>query len=396
MAFWDKLISTDDRDKKDAQVHWDSAIRYFEGKLNNRALKDLQVALTLNPEYGPEARELMQAFSSQGNEEMALSVGFALLKMDPKNHELMNQLGNSLRNTNSFPKAKKLFTYALKINPQYREAKYNLAACSFKIATADSTLVGQTQQVEAYVQPRRFEFQGSREGFRPVPNQSLKEDPAKGGEDQDGQGEEELSEEARQQRLEGFIQGLKSDVESTGGNWESLFNLGLLYDINQLGELAVQNYRQALEKDPQNRVPGNNLGVALMEHTGNLKEAEGVLLENLGTHPFDRTTVLNLALLYRKGNKQFQTFKYFVYLGDLLAKSLGEFETGAMEEHAKDLFTRRKYLEAVPVFENLATERQEKSWIENLNVYCVDQKKEDKDMPTFRRLNKLNPQHSES
>ena len=85
MAFWDKLISTEDKDKKEAKAHWESAIKFFDGKLNNRALKDLQAALTLNPEYGPEAMDLMQTFSGQGNEEMALSVGYALLKMDPKN-----------------------------------------------------------------------------------------------------------------------------------------------------------------------------------------------------------------------------------------------------------------------------------------------------------------------
>lgn len=393
MAFWDKLISTEDRDKKEAKTHWDSAIKYFDGKLNNRALKDMQTALTLNPDYGQEARELMQTFSSQGDEEMALSVGFALLKMDPKNHELMNQVGNSLRSTNSFPKAKKLYTYSLKINPQYREAKYNLAACSFRITTADSTLVGQTQKVEAFVQPRRFEFQGTRTGFFPVPNQKLDEEPA---EAEGEEGEEGLSEEARQQRLEGFIQQLKSDVESLGGGWETLFNLGLLYDVNHLGDLAIQNYRAAVKKDPDNRIPANNLGVALMEYGPSMKEAEGVLLQNLEAHPYERATVLNLSLLYRKANKQFQTFKYFVYLGDLLAKSLGEFETEAMEENAKDLFGRRKYLEAVPVFEQLATEKQEDFWLEKLAVMYLNQKKEDKYLGAFKRLLKINPEHEEA
>jgi tetratricopeptide (TPR) repeat protein len=339
--------------------------------------------------------DLMQTFSSQGNEEMALSVGFALLKMDPKNYELMNKLGNSLRNTGSFAKAKKLYTYTLKINPQYPEAKYNLAACSFRITTADSLLVSQTRKVESYTQPRRYEFQGSRAGFLPVPNQSLEEEPVK--KDGEGEGqEEELSEEALHQRLEGFIQQLKSDVEASGGSWESLFNLGLLYDLNKLGDLASQNYRQAAEKDPANRMSANNLGVALMEHTGDLKETEGVLLKNLENHPFDRTTVLNLALLYRKAGKQFQTFKYFVYLGDLLAKSLGEFETEAVEEHAKELFTRRKYLEAVPVFENLAHEKQAEFWLEKLVVMYLNQKKEDKYLSTYKRLLRLNPQHEEA
>ena len=105
-----------------AKELWDRSIKYFEGKLYNRALKDLQEAIELNPEYGKEAVELMQVFSMQGNDEQAVSVGYALLKTDSTNVELMNKLGNSLRNLNSFDKAKRLYTHALKVNPKFIEA----------------------------------------------------------------------------------------------------------------------------------------------------------------------------------------------------------------------------------------------------------------------------------
>ena len=160
MALWDKLISSGDKDEKRAKELWDRAIKYFDGKLYNRALKDMQESIELNPNLLQEAIDLMQVFSSSGSDEQALSVGFALLKMDNQNSELMNKLGNSLRKLNSHAKAKKLYTMALKVNPKYNDAKYNLAAASFRITTADGELVGQTRGVEAYTEIRRYEFEG--------------------------------------------------------------------------------------------------------------------------------------------------------------------------------------------------------------------------------------------
>ena len=394
MALWDKFISSAEKDEKRAQELWDSAQKFFEGKLYNRALKDMGEALTLKPALYDEALDLMQALSGSDNDEMAISVGAALLKIDSKNTELVNKLGNSLRKLNSFPKAKKLYTTALKINPQFTEAKYNLAACSFRIITSDNQLVGQTQKVEKFTEVRRYGFQGSRADFFPVPSQELEEDhSSKDGEEAQ---EEELSEEQQAQRAEGLIQTLKGDVESSGSSWEAVFNLALLYDLLERGELAVENYRKAVELEPENRKVGNNLAVALMVHQENLKEAETILLKNLGTHRYDRTTVLNLALLYRRLNKGFQTLKYFVYLGDLLEKSLGDFETGKVEEFARDLFDRRKYLEAVPVFEILGKEKQTDFWFEKLAVMYLNQKKEDKYVESFKRLLKINPEHQEA
>ena len=395
MAIWDKFLSSKDTGEKRAKESWDQAIKYFDGGLHNRALKDLQEALTLNPGYGPEAMDLMLTFSQQGNEEMALSVGYALLKMDPKNSELMNKLGNSLRNTNSFSKAKKLYTYALKVNPKYPEARYNLAASSFGITTNDGALISQTRKAEQLLNFRRFPFQGNRADFFAVPNEELGKDSSSAKSDTEGE-EEELSEEAKQQMMDGFIKQLKGDIEATAGTWESLFNLALLYDVNDMGKLALQYYRQAMEKDPENRMSRNNLAVALIIHEDNIAEGEGILLQNLADHRFDRTTVLNLALVYRKKEKQFQTLRFFTYLGDLLAKSMDDFETDKVEEHAREMFERRKYYDAISIFENMALEKQQDYWYEKLAVMYLNQKNEDKYLATFKRLLKINPEHEEA
>jgi tetratricopeptide (TPR) repeat protein len=398
LALWDRFIAGKDSHEKRAKELWERSLKYFEGKLYNRALKDLQDAITLNPEYGKEAVELMQTFSMQGADDQAVSVGYALLKMDPNNVELANKLGNSLRKLNSFEKAKRLYTFALKSKPSFTEAKYNLAACSFRITAADEQLVRQTRKVEAFKLPRRYEFQGARAGFYAVPNESLEEEKPKS-KSKEKEAEEEkpaLSEEDLAMMRDGMIKELKADLESHPGSWEHEFNMALLYDLFGFGELAIQHYRIAVEIDANHRMSANNLAVALGVHKNQDAEAETILLNNLSKHPFDRTTVLNLALVYRRMNKGFQTLKYFVYLGDLLDKSMGDFETGKVEEHARQLFERRKYLEAVPIFENLALEKSETFWLEKLAVMYQNQKKEDLVVSTFKRLLKRDPNHPEA
>ena len=398
MALWDKFISSKDSHDKHAKELWDRSIKYFEGKLFNRALKDLQDAITLNPEYGKEAVELMQVFSSQGNDEQAVSVGYALLKMDKENVELANKLGNSLRKLGSFEKAKRLYTFALKSKPNYTEAKYNLAACSFHITASDDQLMRQTRKAEAFKLPRRFPFVGTRAGFYEVPNEELEDEKAKAkAKSKEEEVEQpELSEEDLAMMRDGMIKELKADLEANPGSWDHEFNMALLYDLFGFGELAIQHYRMAVEINPGDRMSANNLAIAMSVHKHEDAQAETILLNNLSKHPYDRTTVLNLALIYRKMNKGFQTLKYFVYVGDLLDKSLGNFETEKVEEHARQLFERRKYLEAIPVFENLALEKKEDFWLEKLAVMYANQKKEDMIVSTYKRLLKRNPNHPDA
>ena len=282
------------------------------------------------------------------------------------------------------------------MNPKYTEARYNLAASSFGITTNDGALISQTRKAEQLKEFRRFPFQGNRADFFPVPNEELDEESEGAAKDEGGEEGEELSEEAKQQMLDGFIKKLKGDVEATASSWESLFNLGLFYDINDMGKLAVQNYRQAMEKDPEHRMSRNNLAVALIVHENDLAEGESLLLQNLAAHRYDRTTVLNLALVNRKKEKSFQTLRFFTYVGDLLAKSLDQFETEKAEEHARELFEKRKYYDAIPIFENMAVEKQEDYWLEKLAVMYLNQKNEDKYLLTFKRLLRINPQHQEA
>ncbi len=400
MALWDRFMQSGSDNEKRAKELWDRALRYFDGKLYNRALKDLSDAISLEPSYAKEALELMHTFSSTGGDEQALSVGLALLKVESQNPELMNRLGNSLRRLGSFSRAKKLYTMAVKLAPTNKEYKYNLAACSFGITVVDAELVRQTRAVEAYTEPRRVGFLGARQDFYPVPNQVIENEKTKAKKKGEPKEEEEkqpeMEEEARAQMVELMVKQLKEDLSASQGAWQDEYNLGLFYDLVGYGELALQHLGKAATLAEDHPEPGNNYGVAILAHKNDLVEAETVLLQNLSRHKFDRTTVLNLAVLYRQQGKGFQTLKYYVYLGDLLAKSLGEFSTDKAEQRAQELFNKRKYVEAIPIFENLAREQQEEFWYEKLAVMFFNQKKEDLYIKALKDLLRIAPENEDA
>ena len=396
MAIWDKLLSSGADQEKKAQDLWERSIKYFDGKLFNRALKDLSEAIGLNPKLAEKALELMQSLSSGGNDDQALSIGLALLKIEKENPDLLNQLGNSLRKLGSFGRAKKLYTMAIKLEPKNKNHKYNLAACTFGISTADVELVRQTLQVEAYSELRRNPFLGERIDFYPIPNQVLEEEGAKKGSEEEESEEEEMDDESKAQLEEMMAKQLKEDLSASQGAWQDEFNLGLFYDLVGLGELSVQHLANAVKVDPENPEAVNNLAVALVVHKENLEKAESLLLGSLNKNKFDRTTVLNLAVINRMQGKSFQALKFYVYLGDLLAKSLGDFDTEKAEEHANDLFQRRKYLEAIPFYKNLGKEKQEPIWFEKLAVMYFNQKKEDDYIMALRELLTLEPENSDA
>lgn len=397
MAIWDKLLSSSSELERKADELWARSIKYFDGKLFNRALKDMSEAIGLNPKLAERGLELMSSLSSGGNDEQALSIGLALLKIEKENPELLNKLGNALRKLGSFGRAKKLYTMAIKLDPKNKDHKYNLAACTFGISTADSELVRQTLQYEAYTELRRFEFLGERFDFYPIPNQVLEEDNAKKGkEEEEPEAEEEMDDESKAQLIDMMAKQLKEDLSASQGAWENEFNLGLFYDLVELGELAVQHLGNAVKVDPKNPVTVNNLAVALVTHKKDLDKAESLLLELLNKNKFDRTTVLNLAVINRMKGKSFQALKFYVYLGDLLSKSLGDFDMEKAEENANDLFRRRKYLEAIPVFQNLGKELREPVWYEKLAVMYFNQKKEDDYIMALRELLTLEPENSDA
>lgn len=389
MALFKNPFSSEHTNEAKAKALWDRAQKHFEGKLFNRAITDLQDALQLNPEYAKEAYEMMQTLSGEGQDEQSVSVGMALLKLNPTDFELLNRLGNSLRRLGDFNRARNVYTEALKVKQNFVFARYNLAACAFGIATADADLVRQTQAVEALVKPRRYDFQGAHAGCFPLGNQELAGvDGAKGKEPAPAAGVKPESESIRLM--------LSQDLQRAPGSWSAEYNYGLLLELTGQVDEAIALLKQACTREPHQPAPLNNLAVALLERKNNVEAAETLLTKALHWNPFERTIVLNLAIVSRRANKAFQILKNYVYLGELLAKSHGEFELEKFLAIAEDLFDRHKIVEAIPLFEQLAKEKPSTELFEKLAAMYLSQKRQDLYLHALTRLVKLDPGNKEA
>jgi tetratricopeptide (TPR) repeat protein len=367
-----------------AKVLWERAHKYFEGKLFNRAITDLQDALQLNPGYATEAYELMQMLSNQGQDEQSVSIGTALLNINPNDHELLNRLGNSLRRLGDFNRAKNVYTQALKVKANFAFARYNLAACSFGIATADADLMKQTQVAEAFIKPRRYDFQGGRAGSYPLGNQESTSGDAKSA--------------GPAVKPDGAIYTgmLGQDLQNQAKSWAAAYNYGLILDLTGKADDAITYLKQACTLDTSQAAPMNNLAVCLLEKKSQVEAAEAVLTKALNRNPYERTLVLNLAIVSKRANKAFQTLKYYVYLGELLSRSMGEFDTEKIKAFAQDLYERRKYVEAIPVFETMAKEHVDTDLLEKLAAMYLSQKRQDQYLLALTRLVKHDPNNRDA
>jgi tetratricopeptide (TPR) repeat protein len=390
VALFKNPFSSETSHEAKAKALWERAHKHFEERLFNRAITDLEDALTLNPGYAKEAYELMESLSSQGQDEQSVSVGTALLKVNPDDHELLNRLGNALRRLGDFNRAKNVYTQAVRANQTFAFARYNLAACSFGVTTADADLVKQTQAVESLSKLRRYDFCGTHAGCYPLGNQ-----PSPRGEDGKAAeaGAPGQSVKPDSDRIQGV---LAQEFESQPKSWEAAYNYGLILDLTGRPDEAIAKLKQACTLASHEAAPLNNLAVVLADHKKNLEAAE-TLLNRVLTHlPYERTVVLNLAIVSKRANKAFQVLKYCVYLGELLSRSLGEFDTDKLAAIAHDLFGRRKYVEAIPLFELLAKEHPNTELFEKLAAMHLSQKRQDQYLLALSRLVKFDPSNQEA
>jgi Flp pilus assembly protein TadD len=394
VALFKNPFSADGTNETKAKALWERAHKHFEGKLFNRAITDLQDALQLNPAYATEAQELMQTLAGQGQDEQAVSIGTALLKITPNDPELLNRLGNCLRRLGDFNRARNAYTEALKAKASFGFARYNLAACGFGIVTADADLVKQTQAVEALVKPRRYDFHGNRAGSFPLGNQDFS--VADGNKSKESAVSAVGAKADTKPDTEGLRLMLSQDLQRSPNQWSAEYNYGLILDLAGKTDEAIAQLKLACTHDSNQPAPLNNLAVVLMERKNNLEAAETLLTKALQKHPYERTLVLNLAIVSKRANKAFQVLKNYVYLGELLAKSLGEFELERFEAVAQDLFDRKKIVEAIPLFEQLAKEHPTIDLFEKLSAMYLSQKRQDLYLGALTRLVKFDPTNKDA
>ncbi len=344
-----------------AQSQWNAALRNFAKKLYNRAMLNMREAIHKDPLYLEEARIQLNSYFRTGQPEKAIAVGLAIIVFEPENFRLMNQIGNAQRKIGNYKKALQMYQGALKVNPKYAHARYNMAACYFKVPKMDEALVRQTKFVEKFIVYRRTGYQLTYDDA--VPKLGNQQMPKYFRVDADLPYKEEDVEGA-----EIWISRFEKRAKDNPDSWQHQFDLAVLYDIGRFGELALRYYQKAAQLNAQSDLIQNNLAVAIAEYRKNFKKAKEMFLSILKKDRSNRTIVLNLAILHRKMNKPFSMLKYFTYLGELLAKSQGLFSLNDMIQTAEECYEQGEHDKAIKLYEALLEEKDEPEWMYRLGV----------------------------
>jgi len=113
------------------------------------ATVEFNKALVLNPKLAAKTvTKLFQEMQGSGNPDGTISLGTIVLKMDPKNVDLANQLGNTYRKKQDWNHAKNMYLHCLKYDPDYKNAIYNLAATTAKVEVADGMAISAIDEFE--------------------------------------------------------------------------------------------------------------------------------------------------------------------------------------------------------------------------------------------------------
>ena len=329
-----------------AQAEWSKALVNFSKKLYNRAMLNIREAIHQDPAYLEEARMQLSNYFRTGQPEKAIAVGLAIMEFDPKNFRLMNEIGNAYRKRAEYKKAMQMYQGALKVNPKFEFARYNMAACFFKVPTMDENLVRQTRLLEQFVLFRRTSYQRTYEDSIPhVKNQEM---PSRYKQDTTIE-VPETDVEAAEMWIVHFEEQAKKHPDS----WQHQFDLGVLYDAARFGELALQYYHKAEMLNPQDKWIETNLGIAYVEYKEDFEKAKYYFLGILKKEPYDRTTILNMAILYRRQNKSFTMLKYYTYVGELLTKSHGLFQLDDMIRTADECYEQGERDKAIDLYQAL-------------------------------------------
>jgi tetratricopeptide (TPR) repeat protein len=137
------ILATEPPDLPPPAVDWSqvhalhSAVLFQRGAIPE-AQKELEISLRLAPKQYSEALFASRVLFKQGKNAEGVLMLEAVARSNPEVAQIQNNLGVGLLRLNRFPEAKAAFEKALSINPDYVQAKQNLALVLEKMAAVEN------------------------------------------------------------------------------------------------------------------------------------------------------------------------------------------------------------------------------------------------------------------
>jgi len=425
MKILEKFFSTDDPNKELNSI-LERGKSLLEKNFYDWAAVEFNKALELDPKLAAETvTKLFQEMQGGGNPDGIISLGVNVLKMDPKNVELANLLGNTYRKKHDWNHAKNMYKLCLKHDPNFKNASYNLAAANAKIEIADGNAVSAIAELEKltdFVLPDIQEELGYlveiQQHFTPEKDQEseqqtedvteVKADSNESADKKDKEDTNNVEATDKKADEEGIeAEGNSIDSEQTFNyiisNLEAeseeeskaCFTLGIHCLQTMEGIIAKNVFKRLLMREKEN-VDLRCFLVLAISLEDDIENAIKTLQSILVRNPNHRYSNVNLGLLYkRKGMIQQSRVSFFTTF-KLLERSQGNYHIDACLKDADKLFEENRTKKALEIYEPLVPEITSQELLIRIAKLNIDNKSWDDAFEIYRRILRINRQNKEA
>ena len=425
MKILENFFSTDDPNKELNSI-LERGKSLLEKNFYDWAAVEFNKALELDPKLAAETvTKLFQEMQGGGNPDGIISLGVNVLKMDPKNVELANLLGNTYRKKHDWNHAKNMYKLCLKHDPNFKNASYNLAAANAKIEIADGNAVSAIAELEKltdFVLPDIQEELGYlveiQQHFTPEKDQEseqqtedvteVKADSNESADKKDKEDTNNVEATDKKADEEGIeAEGNSIDSEQTFNyiisNLEAeseeeskaCFTLGIHCLQTMEGIIAKNVFKRLLMREKEN-VDLRCFLVLAISLEDDIENAIKTLQSILVRNPNHRYSNVNLGLLYkRKGMIQQSRVSFFTTF-KLLERSQGNYHIDACLKDADKLFEENRTKKALEIYEPLVPEITSQELLIRIAKLNIDNKSWDEAFEIYRRILRINRQNKEA
>ena len=425
MKILEKFFSTDDPNKELNSI-LERGKSLLEKNFYDWAAVEFNKALELDPKLAAETvTKLFQEMQGGGNPDGIISLGVNVLKMDPKNVELANLLGNTYRKKHDWNHAKNMYKLCLKHDPNFKNASYNLAAANAKIEIADGNAVSAIAELEKltdFVLPDIQEELGYlveiQQHFTPETDQDseqqtedVTEVKADSNESADKKDKEDTNtveatdKKADEEGIEAegnsidseqtfnyIISNLEAESEEES---KACFTLGIHCLQTMEGKIAKNVFKRLLMREKEN-VDLRCFLVLAISLEDDIENAIKTFQSILARNPNHRYSNVNLGLLYkRKGMIQQSRVSFFTTF-KLLERSQGNYHIDACLKDADKLFEENRTKKALEIYEPLVPEITSQELLIRIAKLNIDNKSWDDAFEIYRRILRINRQNKEA
>jgi len=386
------------------------------------ATVEFNKALALNPKLAAETvTKLFQEMQGSGNPDGTISLGTIALKMDPKNVDLANQLGNTYRKKQDWNHAKNMYLHCLKYDPDYKNAVYNLAATTAKVEVADGmaiSAIDEFENMKDFVLPDIEEGMGilvemqtnfavdtvevnqeqspdEKNKTKVMPEKGAKEDnniKIKTDTDTDTNDKDDLDSIDAVQTFKYITSNLEAESLQEK---EAIFTLGIYCLKNNETKIAQYSLKRLLMRDKEN-VDLRCFLVLAISIDGKINEAIESFQSILGRNPNHRYTNVNMGILLRRKGKIQQSRVSFFTTYRLLERSQGDYDIKACLENAEKLFNDNLEKKALEIYEPLISEITSEVLLHRIAKLYLDKNLLDDALEIYKRIFRKNRQNKEA